>query len=72
MSVRAEQGGVDSAASIVLKGGLIRRNNNGQFWYEGTIKDKNVLSSQRNENKKMEVIIQYRSEFNYPFFIDFY
>lgn len=50
----------------------LKVNSNGQLWYEGTIKDKNVLSSQRNENKKMEVIIQYRSEFSYPFFIDFY
>ncbi|MFJ5771692.1 hypothetical protein [Psychrobacillus sp. NPDC093180] len=48
----------------------IIENSKGQIWYEGTIKDEHVLSSESNENKPIEVIVQYRTEFSYPLFID--
>lgn len=47
-------------------------NSKQQIWYEGTIKDENSLSSKRNEETPLEAIIQYRTEFNYPLFIDLY
>ncbi|MFC4323058.1 hypothetical protein [Litchfieldia salsa] len=50
----------------------IQENSSGQVWYEGTMKNENLLSSQRNEKKPLEAIIQYRTEFSYPFFIDLY
>jgi hypothetical protein len=50
----------------------IKVNSKGQMWHEGTTKDANVLSSKSNKKKPLEVIIQYRTEFSYPFFIDLY
>ncbi|MCM3768770.1 hypothetical protein [Neobacillus niacini] len=46
----------------------LKKNGNDQIWYEGYMKNENVLSPE----EQIEVIIQYRTEFSYPFFIDLY
>lgn len=48
------------------------RNTKGQMWYEGSIKSEEALSTDDNLKAPIEVIIQHRKEFSYPFFIDFY
>lgn len=50
----------------------LKKNNKGQIWYEGLMKDEDALSTEKNDEEPMEVMIQYRTEFSYPFFIDFY
>ncbi|PLR91940.1 hypothetical protein [Bacillus sp. T33-2] len=50
----------------------LKKNNNNQIWYEGYIKKEDALSTEENNEHPIEVIIQYRTEFSYPFFIDFY
>lgn len=50
----------------------LKKNNKGQIWYEGLMKDEDALSTEKNDKEPMEVMIQYRTEFSYPFFIDFY
>lgn len=36
------------------------------------MKDKDTLDTKKNTDHAMEVMIQYRTEFSYPFFIDEY
>ncbi|MBP2242303.1 hypothetical protein J2Z40_002877 [Cytobacillus eiseniae] len=50
----------------------LQKNNNNQIWYEGSIKEKTILNTESNSNEPIEAIIQYRTEFSYPFFIDLY
>lgn len=50
----------------------LNKNFNNQVWYEGYIKSEDILSIEENSEEPVEVIIQYRTEFSYPFFIDFY
>ncbi|MEN1969662.1 hypothetical protein WMZ97_16490 [Lentibacillus sp. N15] len=49
-----------------------KMNNKEQTWYEGYIKSEDSLSTKNNNKAPIEIIIQYRKEFSYPFFIDFY
>lgn len=42
------------------------------FWYEGLIKNEDTLKTETNNEEPIEAIIQYRTEFSYPFFIDLY
>lgn len=48
-----------------------KKNRDNQIWYEGSVKREEALSSKGNEEEPIEVIIQYRTEFSYPFFIDY-
>ncbi len=50
----------------------LKRNSSNQIWYEGIMKDKDSLSIEQNNEEPIEVIIQYRTEFSYPLFIDLY
>ncbi|TDL31996.1 hypothetical protein E2R51_12335 [Jeotgalibacillus sp. S-D1] len=50
----------------------LKKNSNNQIWYEGYLKSEDVLSSEENSEEPIEVIIQYRTEFSYPFFMDLY
>ena len=49
---------------------VVKKNHKNQFWYEGIIKE-DVLNTEKNTEKPIKVIIQYRKEFSYPLFIDF-
>lgn len=51
---------------------VLKKNNKNQIWYEGVMKDKDTLDTQKNTDHAMEAIIQYRTEFSYPLFIDLY
>lgn len=50
----------------------LMKNSKNQTWYEGFIKEEDALSTEENNVEPIEVIIQYRMEFSYPFFIDLY
>jgi hypothetical protein len=50
----------------------LKKNGNNQIWYEGNIKNEDSLSAEDNNEAPIKVIIQYRTEFSYPFIIDFY
>ncbi len=50
----------------------LNKNDKTQIWYEGFIKNEEALSTEENIEEPIEVIVQYRTEFSYPFFIDFY
>ncbi|MEH7239361.1 hypothetical protein [Bacillus sp. JJ1562] len=50
----------------------LKKNSYNKIWYEGYMKSEDVLSSEENNEEPIEVIIQYRTEFSYPFFIDLY
>ncbi|WP_168123937.1 hypothetical protein [Paenibacillus sp. HB172176] len=49
----------------------LQKNDKGQIWYEGNIKNEDSLSTKENSKVPIEVIIQYRIEFTYPLFFDF-
>ncbi|MFL0366175.1 hypothetical protein ACH0BF_24600 [Pseudobacillus sp. 179-B 2D1 NHS] len=50
----------------------LKKNSKNQIWYEGLVKEEDALSTEENNEAPIEVIIQYRTEFSYPFFIDLY
>lgn len=50
----------------------LKMNSSNQIWYEGLVKDNENLSTNDNIEEPIEVIIQYRTEFSYPLFIDLY
>jgi hypothetical protein len=50
----------------------LKKNSKNQIWYEGYVKSGDVLSSEKNSKEPIEVIVQYRTVFSYPFFIDLY
>lgn len=50
----------------------LKQNRKNQIWYEGFMKDEDTLSTEENNDEPIEAIIQYRTEFSYPFFIDLY
>lgn len=50
----------------------LMRDSGNQIWYEGEQKSERTLSSKGNDSEPIEVIIQFRTEFSYPFFIDLF
>lgn len=51
---------------------IIKKNIHGKIWYEGEKSKGEELSEETNENNPIKFIVQYRTEFSYPFFVDFY
>lgn len=51
---------------------IIEKNREGKKWYEGQNSTGKNLSYKINKNDPINFIVQYRKEFSYPFFIDFY
>ncbi|WP_130805595.1 hypothetical protein [Senegalia massiliensis] len=50
----------------------IKKNSEGKKWYEGQKSTGKTLSDEMNKDEPINFIVQYRTEFNYPFFIDFH
>lgn len=51
---------------------IIEKNIQGKKWFESEKSKDEELSHESNKNKPINFIVQYRTEFSYPFFIDFY
>lgn len=56
---------------LYFEGHYEEQNEDGKVWIEGETQPKE-LSSERNEGSPIKAMVQIRSEFSYPFFIDFY
>ncbi|PFA60049.1 hypothetical protein [Bacillus sp. AFS015896] len=50
----------------------IEKNSEGKIWYEGKKSTGENLNGKSNKEHPIQFIIQSRTEFSYPFFIDFY
>lgn len=51
---------------------ILKKNNEGKEWYEDNKISNTKLSDEKNEDNPINFIVQDRTEFTYPFFIDFY